>query len=61
MTLRRRPRSPAQIFAMPLLLAIATIVGLVVGLTGEGFRDGLSWLLLALPLVVLAAAWARRG
>lgn len=46
------------IFAAPLLLAIASIVGLVVALTGDGFRDAASWAALCIP--VLAVAWAMK-
>lgn len=57
----RHRRSFSQIFAIPLLLAFSTLFGLVIGLTGEGARDFLSWLLLLLPLTAFAAAWVRRG
>lgn len=46
------------IFAVPLLLALASLVGLVVALTGDGWRDAISWALLAIP--VLAVGWAMR-
>ncbi|PZQ22266.1 MAG: hypothetical protein DI569_08800 [Sphingopyxis macrogoltabida] len=51
----RRHRLRA-IFAVPLLLAAASIVGLVVALTGDGARDAASWALLAIP--VIAVGWA---
>jgi hypothetical protein len=57
----RRQRSLAQVFAVPLGLALFTLAGLVVGLTGEGARDLLAWLLLAPPLIAFAVAWARRA
>ena len=57
----RSRRSSAQVFAVPAALAAASLVGLVAGLTGDGLRDGLAWLLLGLPLVALALAWARRS
>lgn len=43
-------------FALPFLLALASIVGLVVALTGEGWRDLVSWAALSTPL--LAVLWA---
>ncbi|MDT9600703.1 hypothetical protein [Sphingosinicella rhizophila] len=46
------------IFAMPLLIALATLVGLVAALTGDGLRDAASWIALAIP--VLAVCWAMR-
>lgn len=57
----RKRRTLAQVFAVPLVLALASLTGLVIGLTGEGVPDLLSWLLLALPIAALAIAWARRG
>jgi hypothetical protein len=54
-------RSFARVFAVPLALALATLAGLVIGLTGEGARDLLAWLLLAPLPLVFAVAWARRA
>ncbi|WP_298090177.1 hypothetical protein [uncultured Sphingomonas sp.] len=45
-------------FAAPVLLALASIAGLVVALTGDGVRDVVSWAALALPIV--AVGWAMR-
>ena len=47
------------IFAVPTMLAVASIVGLVVALTGDGWRDAISWALLAIP--VFAVGWAMRA
>ena len=58
---RVKRASLAGVFAIPLALLVVTIAGLVTGLTGSGARDIVSWALLALPLLVLALAWARRG
>ncbi|MEN3973403.1 hypothetical protein WJS89_12060 [Sphingomicrobium sp. XHP0235] len=59
---RRTPRASLHsVFAIPLALLLATIVGLVSGLTGSGLRDVLAWVLLGVPLFALAVAWARRG
>lgn len=46
------------IFAWPLAIFLLGIVGLVSALTGDGWRDGLSWLALAAP--VAALTWAMR-
>ncbi len=54
-------RSTAQVFAVPLVLLIASLAGLVLGLTGDGLRDLASAALLLLPLLAIAAAWQRRG
>ncbi len=45
-------------FAMPVLIAVAGLTGLVVALTGDGWRDAASWLALGLP--VAAVLWALR-
>ena len=54
----KRRQSLRAIFAIPLLLALVSIVGLVVALTGDGLRDAASWAALAIP--VLAVGWAMR-
>lgn len=46
------------IFALPLLIGLVSVVGLVSALTGDGLRDAISWLGLAIPMV--AVAWAMR-
>lgn len=43
-------------FAIPLLLALLSLVGLIVALTGDGDRDLVSWVALSAPL--LAVLWA---
>lgn len=49
-------RSLRAIFAVPLALAALSTVALVAALTGDGWRDALSWVGLAVP--VLTVAWA---
>ena len=44
-------------FAIPVLLALASAIGLVAALTGDGWRDALSWAGLGLPV---AATPSRR-
>ncbi|KQN16588.1 hypothetical protein [Sphingomonas sp. Leaf30] len=51
-------RRVAGTFGIPILLAIATIVALIVGLLGDGAVDVVAWLGLAAPLV--AIGWALR-
>ena len=51
-------QSLGAIFAVPLLIALATTIGLVSALTGDGWRDWLSWATLAVP--VAATWWAMR-
>ncbi|GAO80135.1 MULTISPECIES: hypothetical protein [unclassified Sphingopyxis] len=55
----RKTHSLRAIFAIPLALALVSIVGLVVALTGDGVRDAASWAALAIP--VLAVGWAMRA
>lgn len=54
----KRKQGLHAIFAIPLLLALVSIAGLVVALTGDGLRDAASWAALAIP--VLAVGWAMR-
>ncbi len=59
---QRRPRASVwRVFAMPALLLVASIAGLVLGLTGDGLPDALSWALLSIPIILAAIAFARRG
>lgn len=61
-TADRTPRQSAgRILGMPAALAVASLVGLILGLTGEGWRDALSAILLFLPLAVFVRHWLRRG
>jgi len=55
----RRSVPLRAIFAWPLTIFLLGIVGLVSALTGDGWRDGLSWLALAAP--VAAVVWAMRA
>ncbi|WP_432770169.1 MAG: hypothetical protein HEQ22_05330 [Sphingopyxis sp.] len=53
-----RARRLRAIFAVPLLLALVSIAGLVVALTGDGLRDAAAWAALAIP--VFAVGWAMK-
>lgn len=46
---------------VPIALAALTLFGLVAALTGDGWRDALSWLALAAPLGAIGWAIARRS
>ena len=48
-------------FAVPTLIALATVFGLVTALTGEGWRDAAAWTALAIPVVAVGWAMARAG
>ena len=52
-------RTNRQIFAVPILLGIATILGLGAGLIGDGSWDGAAGALLATPLIVTGWCWWR--
>lgn len=56
---RRKGQGLGAIFAIPLVLAVLSSVALVVALTGDGWRDVLSWIGLAAP--ILAVGWAMRA
>jgi hypothetical protein len=43
-------------FLLPGLIALASMIGLVSALTGDGMRDVIAWIALAIP--VAAAVWA---
>ncbi|QJU59863.1 hypothetical protein HL653_20835 [Sphingomonas sp. AP4-R1] len=58
---RRTPsgQSLRTIFAAPLAIALLSVVALVAALTGDGWRDALSWVGLAVP--ILTVAWAMKA
>lgn len=47
-------------FAIPALLALLSLFGLVVALTGEGWRDQLSWAALFVPIASVLWAFGRQ-
>ena len=48
-------------FAIPTLLALLSLFALVVALTGEGWRDQLSWAALFIPIAAVLWAVARNS
>lgn len=46
-------------FFIPSLLALVSLAGLIIALTGEGWRDLLSWAALFAPLAAVLWAMAR--
>ncbi|WAC25302.1 hypothetical protein [Blastomonas sp. SL216] len=54
-----RARSLRSIFAWPLLILVIGLAGLVIALTGDGWRDAASWAALSAP--VAAVIWAMRA
>jgi hypothetical protein len=49
-----------QIVAWPALIGVLSTVGLLSALLGDGIWDGVSWIVLAIP-VVLYCGFVRRG
>jgi len=60
-TVQRPHRSLAQIFAIPALIGIASLGGLVFALVGDGAWDALSWAALALPVALFVLYPWRNG
>ncbi|MDN3566383.1 hypothetical protein ACFQY5_25730 [Paeniroseomonas aquatica] len=55
-------RKAGSTWAAPGLLALASLIGLLAALLGDGAWDVLSWLGLGAPVVVIARIWGgRRG
>jgi hypothetical protein len=49
-----RQRRLRRIFGIPLLLAVATVIGLFAALVGQGVWHLLAWILLSIPIAVAA-------
>jgi hypothetical protein len=45
--------SVRTVYAIPLVLSLITITGLIAALLGDGLWDAISWTLLALPIALL--------
>ena len=58
MTVRHR-RNTLDVFAWPILIAVLSLIGLIAGLTGEGFRDTAAWVLIGSTIVTIAIAFWR--
>ena len=54
-------KSLRDVFAWPLLLAIASLIGLISALIGDDLWDGLSWAMLAAPVLVMMWYGFRRA
>jgi len=60
MTSRSSRQSLWQIFAVPALVASASVLGLVGALVGDGIWDWLSSICLAIPVAIFAVCVVRR-
>lgn len=57
---RNQRHSLLQIFAMPFILGVISLVGLLSALIGDGIWDGLSWASLAYPLWIMTRHLRRQ-
>lgn len=55
------PQRAASVLAMPAMLLVASLTGLILGLTGDGWRDIAASLFLALPVLIFLRSWLRRS
>jgi hypothetical protein len=60
MPARTRHRTLREIFAWPAIIAVLSTVGLMSALLGDGIWDGVSWIVLAVP-VALYCGFFQRG
>jgi hypothetical protein len=58
--MKRQPGRFKRVWGAPILLGLLGLGGLVAALMGDGLLDALSYLSLAVPLVVIVWAVARR-
>ncbi len=56
-----RRQTNGQIFAIPIVLGVLSIVGLVSALVGDGVWDGVSWVTLAIPILLCGYFFVRRS
>lgn len=54
------PLSTRQIWGMPVVLALASAVGLLSALLGDGIWDAVSWAALGAPVAVIVGYGLRR-
>lgn len=52
-----------KVFAIPIVIALATFGGLIAALVGEGWLDAVAWLGLSAAVVIPVYCWirSRRG
>ena len=58
---RPRRQTNGQIFAIPMVLGVLSIVGLISALVGDGLWDGLSWATLAIPILLCGYFLLKRS
>lgn len=58
----KRHASLKHVFAIPFAIALLNLFGLISALTGDGWRDVLSWIGLSVPVAVVGwAKWAWKS
>jgi hypothetical protein len=50
--IQSRRQTNGQIFAIPMVLGALSVIGLVSALVGDGVWDGVSWMTLAIPILL---------
>ncbi|EKS35746.1 hypothetical protein [Afipia clevelandensis] len=58
---RPRRQTNGQIFAVPMVLGVLSIIGLVSALVGDGVWDGVSWATLTIPILLCGYFFLKRG
>tara|TARA_R110000751_G_scaffold2018_8_gene8939 strand:+ start:288345 stop:288524 length:180 start_codon:yes stop_codon:yes gene_type:complete len=56
----RGSRPTFAIFALPMVIFISGIAGLVIALTGDGWRDAAAWAALTAPIAAVFRAMRNR-
>ena len=56
----RKRLSLRAIFAIPLFIAVTSVIGLIAALVGNDLWDALSWLTLGLPVAITSWAVIKR-
>ncbi|MBO1111358.1 hypothetical protein [Bordetella petrii] len=54
-------QSAREVFRAPVWLGVATAIGLVSALLGDGIWDTLSWLTILAPIAAVFLAWRKRA
>ncbi|ODA68619.1 hypothetical protein A7A08_00450 [Methyloligella halotolerans] len=59
---KRGTKSLGEIFFVPTLIGIVSMVGLIAALVGDGVWDAVSWASLGIPVIVTVwMVWGPRG
>lgn len=53
----RKPHSTWSTFAVPIVMAILSAVGLTTALVGDDHWDWISWITLGIPIAVIFSYW----